>query len=228
MKKATSPLLSAQRVKYSSVMNLLIIHSESLGWLFLSNTVLLWKSLFKITSWLPGDYHKYTVFCAKGCIFVEEERKSPHWPLHTHTHLIYSRLVPCKTSCLSLTQMYMHTDMRMHTHHTGEWGVDLQHVCEYYRSQGSFPRNLWHKHALSHYLTAKHSLKPPPMSLPHFTLSGVWRKKKTTTCAHAWWAHLHRKHLWFFSSTMAEAKSCVWASSGGQMTRSPATSSWMR
>lgn len=62
-----------------------------------------------------------------------------------------------------------------------EWGVDLQHVCEYYSSQGSFPRNLWHKLPLSHYLMTKHSHKPPPMALLNITLRALAQKKSPHT-----------------------------------------------
>lgn len=50
-------------------------------------------------------------------------------------------------------------------------------MCEYYSSQGSFPRNHWHKLPLSHYLMTKHSHKPPPVSLLNFTLRAMAQDK---------------------------------------------------
>ena len=88
-----------------------------------------------------------------------------HTRTHTHTHTLYYQF-PKLTASLShshkpkctVTRAYAHTHTLKHTSTLNtRQGVDLQHVCEYYRSQDSFPRNLWHKPLLSHYLMTKHS-----------------------------------------------------------------------
>lgn len=63
------------------------------------------------------------------------------------------------------------------------------------RSQGSFPRNLWHKLPLSHYLMTKHSHKPPPMLLLNFTLRARVQKKVSPHSLMCACTHLHRKTL---------------------------------
>lgn len=149
----------------------------------------------------------------------ERERKSPN------THTSFNLLQACAFQKLLLLS-HIHTNVNAHWHdhmdtcaitqteqqvgagrptHKREWGVDLQHVCEYCRSQGSFPRNPWHKLPLSHYLMTKHSHNPPPMPLLNFTLWAA-AVEKTVMDTRVWRACTSAKKLplFFFKSSKSE------------------------
>ena len=117
------------------------------------------------------------------------QRSEPTQSSYTHTH----------THTRTYTQSKRARESKRESKRAqGNWEFDLQHVCANYSSQGSFPRNLWHKLPLSHYLMTKHSHILLPCLLLNFTLRAMAQEKPL----HCMQAHTSTEKRLFFAKAL--------------------------